>query len=93
MSSATRDELLDPALAPRDLLYRLFHEDGIWVYDPLALRFACRCSRERVEAMLQALPRDEVETMKQDGRIEVTCEFCGRMERFDDAAIEALHAA
>ena len=48
MSSATRDELLDPALAPRDLLYRLFHEDGIWVYDPLALRFACRCSRERV---------------------------------------------
>ncbi len=93
MSSATRDELLDPALAPCDLLYRLFHEDGVWAYDPRALRFACRCSRERIEAMLQALPRDEIETMKQDDQVEVTCEFCGQMEIFDDAAIEALHAA
>jgi molecular chaperone Hsp33 len=93
MSSATRDELLDPSLAPRDLLFRLFHEDGVWVYDSLALGFSCRCSRERIEAMLQALPRDEVETMKQDGRVEVACEFCGRTEIFDDAAIEALHAA
>ncbi len=93
MSSATRDELLGPALAPRDLLFRLFHEDGVWVYDPFPLRFSCRCSRERVEAMLQALSRDEVETMKQNGRIEVVCEFCGRTENFDVAAIEALHAA
>lgn len=93
MSSATRGELLDPALAPRELLYRLFHEDGVWVYDPLPLRFACRCSRERIEAMLQAVARDEVEAMKQDGRIEVTCEFCGRVEVFDAAAIEALRAA
>lgn len=93
MSSVTRDELLNSSLAPRDLVYRLFHELGVWVYDSLALGFSCRCSRDRIEAMLQALPRDEVEMMKQDGRVEVTCEFCDHTEIFNAAAIELLHAA
>ena len=85
MASATSAELTDPALAPNDLLYRLFHEDGVRVFTPLSLRAGCRCSRGRVEDMLRALPRDDVEHLKVEGLIDVTCEFCNRHYRFDDA--------
>ena len=85
MGSATSAELTDPALAPNDLLYRLFHEDGVRVFTPLALRAGCRCSRGRVEDMLRALPRDDVEHLKVDGLIDVTCEFCNVHYRFDEA--------
>ena len=85
MASATSAELTDPALAPNDLLYRLFHEDGVRVFTPLTLRAGCRCSRGRVEDMLRALPRDDVEHLKVDGQIEVTCEFCNTQYRFEEA--------
>ena len=90
MGSATSAELTDRALAPNDLLWRLFHEDGVRVFTPVPLRAGCRCSRERVEEVLRALPHGEVEHLKVDGRIEVTCEFCNRQYLFDEDALARL---
>jgi molecular chaperone Hsp33 len=90
MSSSTSRELVDPLLAPDALLFRLFHEDGVRVHAPHALAARCRCSRQRVETVLRALTPTETEEMKVDGRIEVTCEFCGRVYAFDDDALAAL---
>jgi len=56
MASATREELLDPALRPNELLYRLFNEDGVRVFNPRPLAFSCRCSRERVLNTLKSFP-------------------------------------
>src|SRR5262245_48154661 len=56
MASSTDQELLDAQLAPNDLLYRLFHEDGVRVFRQSNLRAGCRCSRERVERVLRAMP-------------------------------------
>ena len=93
MGSCTAAELTDPALPPEDLLYRLFHEDGVRVYRPVELKAECRCSRERVERVLAALPPADLEDMKIDGRIFVTCEFCGRRYDFDEAALAGLPTA
>ncbi len=46
MGSCRVAELCDPNLRAHDLLFRLFHEDGVRVYAPKPLAFACRCSRE-----------------------------------------------
>ncbi len=91
MSSATTAELLDPGLAPNDLLFRLFHEDGVRVTMPQPLRARCRCSRERVETVLKSLPRDEVESLKVDGEVVVTCEFCSRSYSFADADLAGIY--
>lgn len=91
MSSATSAELLDPGLASTDLLFRLFHEDGVRVTAPQALRARCRCSRERVETVLKSLPRDEVESLKVDGEVVVTCEFCSRSYGFADADLVQIY--
>jgi molecular chaperone Hsp33 len=84
-----RAEML--ATAPEQLLYRLFHEESVRLFEPRPLTFGCTCSRERVSAMLRSLGRDEVEAAlaARDGEIEVICEFCAQQYHFD--RIDAEH--
>lgn len=93
MSSSRDDELLDPALHPHDLLFRLFHEDGVRVFDAAPLEMRCRCSAERVETMLQSFPRTEIETLKVGDDVVVTCEFCGHDYVYSDDDIDRLYDA
>jgi molecular chaperone Hsp33 len=84
MSSASATELLAPALSSAQLLYRLFHEDGVRLYRQRPLRHHCRCSRERVLRTLSAFPFSELVEMAREKPIEVdgeaaivvVCEFC-----------------
>jgi len=92
MSSSTSRELVDPGLAPEALLFRLFHEDGVRAYRRHDLMARCRCSRERVETVLRMMPADELATMKIDGHIIVTCQFCSAAYDFDEREIAALTA-
>ena len=92
LSTTTGEELLASDLAASDLLFRLFHEDGVRVWQPKALRFGCRCSRERVSDMLSRLPREEVQSLKiDDGRVEVVCQFCSTAYHFDDADLDRVY--
>ena len=92
MSSSTSKELVDPALSPEDLLYRLFHEEGVRAYRKRKLEAQCRCSRGRVETMLRALDKDDVRDMTVDGNILVTCEFCSAVYAFAEDEVAALAA-
>src|SRR5690348_15374096 len=92
MSSSTSRELVDPGLAPEALLFRLFHEDGVRAYRRHDLTARCRCSRERVETVLRMMPADELATMKIDGHIIVTCQFCSAAYDFDESEIAELTA-
>ena len=92
MSSSTSRELVDPGLAPEALLFRLFHEDGVRAYRRHDLAARCRCSRERVETVLRMMPADELATMKIDGHIIVTCQFCSAAYDFGESEIAALTA-
>ncbi len=93
MDSVTGEELLDRDLAPADLLFRLFHEDGVRIFNQQELTFGCRCSRARAARILGSLPRAEIETLFVDGRITVTCQFCNTTEAFDPDEIAALYDA
>jgi molecular chaperone Hsp33 len=90
MSSSTSAELVDRDLAAETLLFRLFHEDGVRAHAPHALAARCRCSRQRVETMLHALQPDDLDDMKVDGKVIVTCEFCSTAYPFDADALGAL---
>jgi molecular chaperone Hsp33 len=69
-------ELLDPTLSSEDLLYRLYHEDGVTVYPPLQLLRHCTCSRDTVTEMIKGFPPEDRADMVEDGAIKVVCEFC-----------------
>lgn len=74
------------------VLTRLFHEDGVSMLGAKPLRFACSCSRGRVEAMLVSLGHDEARAAVADDVAAVRCEFCGQDYRFSGEQIESLLA-
>lgn len=77
----------DPALAA------LFASDDLRVFKPSTPRFECSCSRERVEGALRIAGRDEIEAaLRDDGHVEVVCEFCGRVYTFAPDEARALFA-
>jgi molecular chaperone Hsp33 len=91
-ASCREDELLDDSLAFHDLLYRLFHEEGVRVFEPRPLKDGCRCSRQKLENVLKTMPRGEIEDLKSDGAVEVTCEFCTTLYRFDDDDLDRIYS-
>ena len=81
-ATVTNDELLDPLLDAPALLYRLFHEQGVWVYDPHSFSVGCRCSRERILGILTGMSELDRADMVVDGKVDVHCQFCNKSEVF-----------
>lgn len=90
MNSVKWDELLDVNLPAQTLLYRLFNEDGVWVYEAKPIAVGCRCSRERIVQVLGTFSSEDLEDMKVDGVISVNCQFCNKSEVFGEQDVSAL---
>lgn len=76
-----------------DLIGKLFNEDDVRVYQGKPVVFKCRCSQKRAEDVLRMLGAEEINAaLEEQGRIEVTCEYCGRMRRFDTVDASRLFA-
>ena len=82
------DELLDDALPPEQLLYRLFHEQGVAADLPRALAYGCRCSRARLAGILEGFPAEDLDHMQVGGDIVMTCEFCALDFRFPRETVQ-----
>jgi molecular chaperone Hsp33 len=83
------DELVDPAVPPEVLLYRLFHEDGVRLESARPLKAFCRCSEERIRAVLKSFPAEErADMVEPDGAIKVTCEYCSRVYAIAPESVE-----
>ena len=75
-------ELLDPELSQNDLLYRLFHEDGVRVVETSPIEAKCKCSRERLENTLKSFEKEALADMAENGVIDANCEFCDTTYEF-----------
>ena len=79
---------------PTTLLQALFPRDDLRVFPERLARFQCKCSRARAENALRIAGAAEVEAaLAESGRVDVTCEYCGRQYVFDAPAARALFAA
>ena len=84
-------ELLDPAVTSERLLYRLFNEHGVKVFEGLRMNEACRCTDERIKSMLARFSaQDRHDMIADDGKIGVTCEFCSKRYVIDPAELETI---
>jgi len=90
LGSCTDEELVSPDISAHGLLFRLFHEDGVRVFETRSLQFRCRCSDRKVERVLMALPDEELDSLIVDGKVTVTCEFCNEVREYDRGQIAAL---
>jgi molecular chaperone Hsp33 len=74
--TVTDAELLDDALLPDRLIWRLFGAEGAVLDRPRALAYGCRCSRAKLSGILESFPDADLDEMAVDGDIVMTCEFC-----------------
>jgi molecular chaperone Hsp33 len=88
-TTITEQELFELDCEP--LLYRLFNQEKVRVFDPEPVEFSCACSRSSIEKTLFAMGRTELEDiLKEQGIIEVNCEFCNERYRFDKVDVESI---
>lgn len=80
-------------LSGDEVLYRLFHQEQLRLLRRDAVSFRCSCSRERTERMLHSLGRAELnDILREQGSIQVNCEFCNQLYRFDADAVAGIFA-
>lgn len=92
LATVQTEELLNTP--SEQLLHRLFHDQQRIDADPTPLHVRCRCTRDKVADVLRRIGRVEaVAAVEEAGQAEITCEFCGKLYRFDAIEVEQLFRA
>jgi molecular chaperone Hsp33 len=69
----------------------LFHETPPQLATPVELRFACTCSRGKVEEVLLSLGVETLQSMLiEDGQADILCDFCHQNQHFNADHLAAL---
>ena len=82
VESLTDDEILDIDMTADRLLFNLFHEEGVRLYEPQPLLDKCRCDGERIRSSLSQMSTDDLHYAAVDGVIETHCDFCQKKRKF-----------
>jgi molecular chaperone Hsp33 len=78
-------------LAAEELLPKLFSGHAIRLFSAKPVAHDCRCTPERLAGVVRMLGADELKSLiAEQGHVELTCEFCNRAFRYDDAQVQAI---
>lgn len=85
-------ELLE--LPGPEVLRRLYHASRLRLFDAEPVVVRCRCSHARTSELLLGLGAKEVRSiLKEQGKVEIECGFCGEQYVYYRTEIEQLFAA
>ncbi|WP_045409259.1 Hsp33 family molecular chaperone HslO [Vibrio jasicida] len=80
-------------LPANELLYRLYNQDTVRLYEPQPVEFHCGCSRERSGAAIITVDRAEInDILAEEGSVSLHCDYCGTSYSFDESEITELYA-
>lgn len=83
------EELL--SLDNQTLLYRLYHETDVRLFDSREALFQCRCSTDKMKQVLTVLGEEDIkQLLNEAGQVDVTCEFCNHHYAFDAIDVAML---
>lgn len=78
-------------LPANEILYRLYHQEEVRLFEAQPVEFKCGCSRKRCEDTLITLPDQEIDDiLAENGQIDMHCDYCGSHYVFDKIDIENL---
>lgn len=78
-------------LPANEVLWRLYNQEEVTIYEPQNVSFKCTCSRERCGEVLRTLPQEEVDQiLQEDGQIDMHCDYCGSHYIYDAVDIAAI---
>ena len=82
--------LIDMGFTPERIIQMLGKDMKVEILDSYPLHFGCRCSRERVEGVLQTLPKKELNQLAEDTKTEITCPYCNAKYEFSQEELKHL---
>ncbi len=72
-------------LSADELLYRLYHQEKVKLYEPQLINYQCGCSEEKCLNAIAQLKSDEIKTiLAEQGSITMTCDYCQSNYVFDE---------
>ncbi|QOL26585.1 Hsp33 family molecular chaperone HslO [Thalassotalea sp. LPB0316] len=79
-----QDEIF--SLEAHELLYRLYHQEEVRIFEPQTVKFRCSCSEEKVLTAISQLGQEEIaDILAEQGEITTNCDFCLTTYRFDQS--------
>jgi molecular chaperone Hsp33 len=79
------------SLDAENLLYRLYHQEEVRLFEPQDVNYQCSCSEEKcLTAIAQVAPSELASIIEEQGCVSMTCEYCLTTYKFDEAKLE-LH--
>ena len=83
LSTLGKEEFLSTNLTSEEILYRLFNELEVTVYEKIIIKDQCRCSDEKIKFAIESLSKKELkEIADENGNVKVVCEFCKKERIF-----------
>lgn len=91
LTDTVKDEELF-TLEANELLYRLYNQDKVRLYEPQPVSFQCGCSRERSGAAIITVEKSEIyDILAEEGSVSLHCDYCGTTYTFDESEITELY--
>jgi len=78
-------------LEAQDVLFRLYHQENVQLFEPQTVTFQCGCSRERSASAICSIERAEIDRIvAEEGKVSLHCDYCGTSYDFDNVDVAAL---
>ena len=85
--------MLDAGLSLREMLSKVTGGMELEFFEPTPVEYRCYCTRERVEAALISLGRDELIQIAAEGKdTKIECQFCDTEYKFTPEDVRAILA-
>ena len=87
-------EALRGGLSARELVEQVLSEFQLEILSEEPVEYRCYCSRERVTRALISMGREELNSLiREQGRAELTCQFCDKVYHYTNEELEGLLAS
>ncbi|MDK2616791.1 Hsp33 family molecular chaperone HslO [Vibrio vulnificus] len=79
-------------LPANELLYRLYNQEQVRLFEPQNVEFRCGCSRGRSGAAIVTVDKNEIyDILASDGSVSLHCDYCGTTYSFDESDVNKLY--
>jgi len=73
------------------LLYRLYHQELVNIFDPQPVSYLCGCSQEKCLAAISQIEPSEIKAIiAEQGKISMTCDYCITTYDFDELSLQSF---
>ncbi|MFH0264161.1 Hsp33 family molecular chaperone HslO [Vibrio rumoiensis] len=82
------------SLEANDVLYRLYNQEKVQLFEAQPVEFFCGCSRERSAGAIATVAKEELDDiLKTEGEVALHCDYCGSTYSFDAAQVDQIVTA